>query len=442
MRIHAGGGGGPYYGTTGWNTDFDSFSHEQLVAMLEAGDAGTMTSTAANWRTASSEMYGGAGELGNQLEALRGEWEGEAADAYFAKMDALLRTMEDTARVADQMNRALNTASYYWSSAKGQMDQNPPLTEEEADKLAGEQSSWFGSRLWKDWTNQIQEQRRQKAVKIMKELGSGYEEAKFEVGYPPEYEGPPPKGGRDLTYEDDGGSTSRGDGSGSRTTDPTNLVPKGPRRVPDDPIYDDCWDPTPRDDSRPVPRRVPVPDDHVYDDCWDPTPGDDSARRDPPGDGGSADDGDTDLAGGGGLTGVGGSGGPRVLPGVGGGSVGGSVGGAGAVGAGGVLGGAVGGVAGRAGGRAGGAGGGAGHGASPHGVGSAGARGGAAMRAGMGPMMGGGGGQGDGEAKKRKTWLIEDEDVWGAGDQPTAPPVLGGGDGTDADAGSAPPGEV
>jgi len=43
----------------------------------------------------------------------------------------------------------------------------------------------------------------------------------------------------------------------------------------------------------------------------------------------------------------------------------------------------------------------------------------------MAPMMGGGGG-GGGQESTHQTWLVEDEDVWGAREGETAPPVIGG----------------
>jgi hypothetical protein len=43
----------------------------------------------------------------------------------------------------------------------------------------------------------------------------------------------------------------------------------------------------------------------------------------------------------------------------------------------------------------------------------------------MAPMMGGGGG-GGGQEAEHQTWLVEDEDVWGAREGESAPPVIGG----------------
>ncbi len=43
----------------------------------------------------------------------------------------------------------------------------------------------------------------------------------------------------------------------------------------------------------------------------------------------------------------------------------------------------------------------------------------------MAPMIGGGGG-GAGQESEHQTWLVEDEDVWGAREGESAPPVIGG----------------
>lgn len=56
------------------------------------------------------------------------------------------------------------------------------------------------------------------------------------------------------------------------------------------------------------------------------------------------------------------------------------------------------------------------------GAGSASGGGGSGM---MAPMMGGGGG-GGGQESEHQTWLVEDEDVWGAREGESAPPVIGG----------------
>ncbi len=44
----------------------------------------------------------------------------------------------------------------------------------------------------------------------------------------------------------------------------------------------------------------------------------------------------------------------------------------------------------------------------------------------MMPMGGMGGGAGDDEGRKKKSWLEEADDVWGANEDKVAPPVLGG----------------
>ena len=60
----------------------------------------------------------------------------------------------------------------------------------------------------------------------------------------------------------------------------------------------------------------------------------------------------------------------------------------------------------------------------PGGGAGSGSGGGSAGGGMMAPMMGGGGA--GGQASEHQTWLIEDEDIWGARDDDAAPPVIGG----------------
>ncbi len=66
---------------------------------------------------------------------------------------------------------------------------------------------------------------------------------------------------------------------------------------------------------------------------------------------------------------------------------------------------------------------------APGSVGGAGSAGSASSGGGSGmmaPMMGGGGGGRGGQESQHQTWIVEDEDVWGAREGETAPPVIGG----------------
>jgi uncharacterized protein YukE len=81
-------------------TNFAQFSHQQLYAMLYAGNPDSARNAAATWNDTGNSLHDQANQLAKQLNGFSQEWQGGAANQYQTMMNDLIggiRKVADTA---------------------------------------------------------------------------------------------------------------------------------------------------------------------------------------------------------------------------------------------------------------------------------------------------------------------------------------------------------
>ncbi|WP_020657675.1 WXG100 family type VII secretion target [Amycolatopsis benzoatilytica] len=111
---------------TGPRTNFGAFSHQQLYAMLQAGDPTTARSAAEQWNSASRGLYDQAENLSDQLKDFSSAWTGGAADEYRHMMVDLVGGIRKVAVTAQGMRDMLEDAADALAKAKTEMP--PPVS--------------------------------------------------------------------------------------------------------------------------------------------------------------------------------------------------------------------------------------------------------------------------------------------------------------------------
>ncbi|AXB44102.1 WXG100 family type VII secretion target [Amycolatopsis albispora] len=426
-------------------TNFGSFSHQQLYAMLHAGDAGGARAAAEKWRAAGFGLFEQADNLMSQLTEFDGHWTGGAADKYKIMIDDLVGGIRKVGQTAVAMRHLLEDAADELDTAKAEMPApvtvpevspadlslavNPPLLPADASPelvqaAAQRRAAAIGNVEAQQQASNVANAAHSKAIQVMTDLAGDYTAAEEAIPASPNAAVPPA-----LTPP--AGGASGGGGAPVAPPPPggVSVVPGAPQTLPGD-------------GTQPVPPSsdpAKPPSSPLFGNMFTAGLAAASAAafgrfgsimpKVPPWAGGKKDgkDGEKPPGEGTGKLGDGFGGGAGGGVPIGGGSVGG-VGGIGGGGIGGVGGVDVGGV----GDGAAAAPGMAGSGAAANGLsglagGAAGAAGAAAAK-GMMPMMPFmpmGMGAGDmGSGRRIPPWLVETEDVWGESSV-VAPSVIG-----------------
>ncbi|MFI6032053.1 WXG100 family type VII secretion target [Amycolatopsis magusensis] len=430
------------------HTNFGSFSHQQLYAMLHAGDPGGARAAAEKWRAAGFGLFEQADNLMAQLSEFEGHWTGGAADKYQVMIDDLVGGIRKVGQTAVSMRHLLEDAADELETAKAQMPPpvsvpevspadlslavNPPLlppdtTPDVVQAAAQRRAAAIGNVEAQQQAANAANAAHSKAIQVMTDLAGDYTAAEESIPASPNAVTAPPMPGPGTP----GGGASGGGGAVT-TPPPTGIsvVPGAPPTLPGDGTQ-----------PMPMPTDQAKPSSPLFGNMFTAGLAAASAAafgrfgsimpKVPPWAGGKKE-GDDKLPGGdgsgklgdgfgGGAAGGGGGGG---IP-IGGGGVGG-IGGGGVGGVGGVDLGSPGDGAAAAPGMAGS--GGAGNAMSGLAGGAAGAAGAAAAK-GMMPMMpmmpmGMGAGGDMGSGRRIPPWLVETEDVWGESSV-VAPSVIG-----------------
>lgn len=422
---------------SGAKTNFAAYSHQQLYAMLQAGDPSTARAAADQWKAAGIGLTEQAENLSSELTEFDGNWTGGAADKYKTMVTDLINGIKKVGQTASDMQNMLEDAADALVKAKTEMPPpvdvpavspaqmelavNPPVLPADTSQA----TLMNAAKLRQDAITSVEAQQqasgaasaaRGKAIVVMTTLAGDYTTAEDSIPASPNAPATPPAvTGGGATGGAAIGSGLPTVGTNAPTTVTTDLPPLTPgagvaapggtavTTPPSSPLFGDMFTAGLAAASAAafgrfgsiMPKVPPWASGKDPDDKKDPEPGaklGDSAKLDGVGGG----------AGGGGI-------GPLGSP-----SIGGGGGGApGAVpvahsGLAGVpdSGNALSGLAG----------------------GAAGAAGAAASKS-MMPMMPmmpmGGGGAGDmGSGRRIPPWLVETEDVWGQS-APIAPSVIG-----------------
>ncbi|MFC3514601.1 WXG100 family type VII secretion target [Amycolatopsis halotolerans] len=110
---------------SGPRTNFAGYTHQQLYAMLQAGDPTTARAAAEQWGSASRGLYDQAENLSDQLTDFSSSWTGGAADQYRTMMTDLVGGIRKVAVTAQGMRDMLEDAADALVKAKTEMP--PPV---------------------------------------------------------------------------------------------------------------------------------------------------------------------------------------------------------------------------------------------------------------------------------------------------------------------------
>jgi uncharacterized protein YukE len=108
------------------HTNFAAYSHQQLYAMLQAGDPNSARHAADKWKSAALHLHDQSHDLNAELTEFKDEWTGGAADLYQRMIIDLANGISKVARTAEAMNVLLGDAADALVKAKKEMP--PPVS--------------------------------------------------------------------------------------------------------------------------------------------------------------------------------------------------------------------------------------------------------------------------------------------------------------------------
>ncbi|WP_410588425.1 WXG100 family type VII secretion target [Amycolatopsis sp. lyj-23] len=107
------------------HTNFAAYSHQQLYAMLQAGDPNSARHAADKWQSAARHLHEQAHNLNSELTEFSGQWTGGAAEQYQHMITDLANGISKVAQTAEAMNVMLGDAADALVKAKKEMP--PPV---------------------------------------------------------------------------------------------------------------------------------------------------------------------------------------------------------------------------------------------------------------------------------------------------------------------------
>jgi uncharacterized protein YukE len=108
------------------HTNFAAYSHQQLYAMLQAGDPNSARHAADKWKSAALHLHEQAHNLNSELTEFKDQWTGGAADQYQHMIVDLANGISKVAKTAEAMNVMLDDAADALVKAKKEMP--PPVS--------------------------------------------------------------------------------------------------------------------------------------------------------------------------------------------------------------------------------------------------------------------------------------------------------------------------
>jgi uncharacterized protein YukE len=426
------------------HTNFAAYSHQQLYAMLQAGDPNSARHAADKWKSAALHLHEQAHNLNSELIEFKEQWTGGAAEQYQRMIVDLANGISKVAQTAEGMNVMLGDAADALVKAKKEMPPpvavpdvspadvalavNPPLLPPDASPAvvqaaAQQRQQAIANVEAQQAAANAAGSAHGKAIVVMTELAGEYTVAEESIPASPnavQVPTTPPAGGGAGSVGSPGlvGNDMNGPGVVITPTDshplPSTNLPRTPGTAPtSNPLFGDMFTAGLAAASAAAFGRFGsiMPKVPSWATGKDPK----DKKEEPPGTklGGGAGGGAGVEGGAGGGIPIGGGDAPSLGGGIPGGGGGLAIGGGAEAPA------AHSGLAGDAG---------AGNALSGLAGGAAGAAGAAAAKGAM-PMMpmmpmGMGGGSDMGSGRRIPAWLVETENVWGQS-APVAPPVIG-----------------
>ncbi|HJP77879.1 MAG TPA: PPE domain-containing protein [Pseudonocardiaceae bacterium] len=105
----------------GPRTNFGQYSHQQLYAMLYAGDPNSARGAANGWDSTANALHSQANTLESQLGSFQGNWSGGAANQYTSMVNDLIGGIRKVADTAYKMRDLANDAAGAQETAREQM---------------------------------------------------------------------------------------------------------------------------------------------------------------------------------------------------------------------------------------------------------------------------------------------------------------------------------
>ncbi|MBN6041750.1 WXG100 family type VII secretion target [Amycolatopsis sp. 195334CR] len=232
------------------HTNFGSFSHQQLYAMLHAGDAGSARAAAEKWRAAGFGLFEQADNLMSQLTEFDGHWTGGAADKYKIMIDDLVGGIRKVGQTAVSMRHLLEDAADELDTAKAEMPPpvnvpevspadlslavNPPLLPADASPelmqaAAQRRATAIGNVEAQQQASNAANAAHSKAIQVMTNLAGDYTAAEESIPASPNAAAPPV-----LPPGSPGGGSSGGGAPVAPPPGGVSVVPGAPPTLPGD----------------------------------------------------------------------------------------------------------------------------------------------------------------------------------------------------------------
>jgi hypothetical protein len=154
-------------------TDFSQYSHAQLKAMVDSLNSGDVMKAADPWRRAYDTLKGIRGALQSYSGQATADWEGQASDAFSARMTSLANSVNNAAEYANNTAVTLEIVSDSIDEAKAAMPDEPSVWASGTDWVDDKVSGLLGS---DDADTRASEaaSRKQQAVAVLQTLASRY----------------------------------------------------------------------------------------------------------------------------------------------------------------------------------------------------------------------------------------------------------------------------
>lgn len=173
-------------------SEFTQKSHQELFDMVKKAEAQTLADTEREWVARSTELRSLAADLRTKAEGLRHCWSGTAANQFQTLASYLVERTGEVATKAESVASGAKSAFTALTTAKSEMPEPPPQWQVQAvqnGKSAGWASSPVTGLLTEPAGRDLEqrfEAERQRAVKVMETLDTGYQNAaRAMAGLPP-----------------------------------------------------------------------------------------------------------------------------------------------------------------------------------------------------------------------------------------------------------------
>lgn len=188
-------------------TDFSQYSHQQLVAMLYAGDPKTVRGAGSTWDTTGGALHDRANDLDKQLHSFTDKWSGGAAQQYHTMIQDLAKGIRKVADTAYDVRDLTYSSAEALEEARRKMPQpvsvpdlppstvqlattplslDPDLPPDVVQSLATKQSDAIKAVQEHQSAAQAADGAHQQAVQVMTQLAGHYTAAESSMPVTPD----------------------------------------------------------------------------------------------------------------------------------------------------------------------------------------------------------------------------------------------------------------